>query len=1030
MSENKLSKAQFGQVLASLPPDADDAAVDKAVKEKESSLWERLNKPLTDLPSKIGKAIGDKLDTRSLDQSPNMARLKGFFAGAAEGAGNLASDFTSPVNLATTTASIGAAGAAKAGLTGLSRGARAAEVALNAPMALQGINQVANGKDAGEKGMGLAQLAGGVAGIHGGMAGSYKKAGTVHGYHGSTSKTPTFEMRDVPQDSLRHWTHFADDPEIGAAYAGDGGTVVKAALDIQRPLDVTKPLKVSDIRALAAQGVSRHDIRNLMRSIADKDDYEAFSAVANIEKDYPNAISKAGFDGIRHNLAEDEGQPAWAVRDPKQINPTSSLWADLKKTRLGRDQRGKVDFTGKEGIGPESTPQTQSQPQEKGPIFINKAIQVVEQRVPKGAKLPPNKFRDLMLGNGVTKGFLDDMDMDTLWKGAKSVSREDVLTYLRNNDPEFQEIKLGGTAEAINEKAKAAYAQALHNFSHEADVPIDYLDEYIRRYNDGAEAFRDMPPEVEATVRGRVLGPRLQSLSELLDEADTPTTTPNTEYHGGDLQLPGDKENYTELLLGIKDKSDFDQPHFPGLAREDARHNQTMGHTRFNTRKIGGKKTLFVEEIQSDLHQTGKKKGYQSNESEVNPSATYDAIMQEMVNMDEQVAMALNNLDNLGFDSRGEARRAILQNPDFATRWDVDSDNAAVLNEWRNLNEERMAAQQGVRRNSEKVPNYPFKQNWHEVMMKRAIREAAEQGAEQIGWTTGKQQAERYGLEKHFKNLRIDPVGYNPGEVVLRGNLLDGSPYSRHVDPDELPELVGQDLAKRLTTQVPHEDLFEILVSDAKGNKHSYPSGSAEMVRQYQNRFGADRVTAKPITGKMKYPTLTGDDLKYGGEGMRAFYDELLPGWFNKYGKPMGSKAQLTPTSTGRTLSPEDVKILEAEHEHLDAAATRIFKAGQAAKGGAAKQAIMDKGAELPGMAEGIWDFINQAKANEGMGGPVWTAPMTPELIKKALGGQEIGQANLALLLAMAGGTGAAALPPIIIKALQAKFSNKDEKKK
>jgi hypothetical protein len=37
-----------------------------------------------------------------------------------------------------------------------------------------------------------------------------------------------------------------------------------------------------------------------------------------------------------------------------------------------------------------------------------------------------------------------------------------------------------------------------------------------------------------------------------------------------------------------------------------------LAHLRVNDRTVDGKKTLFVEEIQSDWHQAGRKKGYKT----------------------------------------------------------------------------------------------------------------------------------------------------------------------------------------------------------------------------------------------------------------------------------------------------------------------------------------------------------------------------------------------------------------------------------
>ena len=52
-------------------------------------------------------------------------------------------------------------------------------------------------------------------------------------------------------------------------------------------------------------------------------------------------------------------------------------------------------------------------------------------------------------------------------------------------------------------------------------------------------------------------------------------------------------------------------------------------------------------------------------------------------------------------------------------------------------------AQQGRDKGFDKVPDAPFKKTWHEFVLKRLIRLAAENNFDYMAWTTGEQQAER-----------------------------------------------------------------------------------------------------------------------------------------------------------------------------------------------------------------------------------------------------------------------------------------------
>lgn len=146
------------------------------------------------------------------------------------------------------------------------------------------------------------------------------------------------------------------------------------------------------------------------------------------------------------------------------------------------------------------------------------------------------------------------------------------------------------------------------------------------------------------------------------------------------------------------------------------------------------------------------------------------------------------------------------------------------------------------------IPDAPFDKNWHELAMKRMLRYAAENGYDVIAWTKGEQQADRYnvgGIIVEIKSTKY-PRGY---EVVSFGN--NGSIVHNAVFADEsaMAGVYGKEMAKRIIESV---DALE-------------PSETA---------------------------TISGDNLRIGGEGMKGFYDKMLPAFMNKYGKKWGVKVE------------------------------------------------------------------------------------------------------------------------------------------
>ena len=148
----------------------------------------------------------------------------------------------------------------------------------------------------------------------------------------------------------------------------------------------------------------------------------------------------------------------------------------------------------------------------------------------------------------------------------------------------------------------------------------------------------------------------------------------------------------------------------------------------------------------------------------------------------------------------------------------------------------------------EPVPKAPFitdTAKYLKLGWKMMLREAVAQGATKIAWTTGEQQAERFNLSSKVKTMSLiksrTDSGYNLVLEDSKGEEITGYTGSgASVTPSELSDLVGVELAAKL-------------VKGADANK--------------------DKVWGKEKINPQFY-TLSGLDLKVGGEGMKAFYGE------------------------------------------------------------------------------------------------------------------------------------------------------------
>ena len=152
------------------------------------------------------------------------------------------------------------------------------------------------------------------------------------------------------------------------------------------------------------------------------------------------------------------------------------------------------------------------------------------------------------------------------------------------------------------------------------------------------------------------------------------------------------------------------------------------------------------------------------------------------------------------------------------------------------------------------IPDAPFDKNWHELAMKRMLRYAAENGYDKVAWTKGEQQAERYDIGKVVNDVDIEPHENENGDIIK------GS--------------------------------YDVIARDVNGrSKIDAASGTftnEEILRIYGKELGG-----RLIAGADKYPNgfnMRGDDLRIGGEGMKGFYDNMLPRFMDKYGKKWGVK--------------------------------------------------------------------------------------------------------------------------------------------
>lgn len=429
----------------------------------------------------------------------------------------------------------------------------------------------------------------------------------------------------------------------------------------------------------------------------------------------------------------------------------------------------------------------------------------------KGTK---EQFKVMLLNNGAKQAELDWMGFDEL---PEKLTKTDIQNWIDENRIEVKEVEKGG----FDDGDIASW----WNDEGGANEEVDFYDLSESEKRDARERYSDEVGDwggTETKFSSYVL-PGGENYKELL------------------LTMPSKRYGLSEEGIAKRESNTFRSSHFD--------EPNILAHIRFDERTVNGERVLFLEEIQSDWAQEGKKKGFKGD-------TNYDAVLER------ENVWDVGGVKVLYFERGVDGKNYRTINKNREQVWFKTLDDAVKQ------------ANDTVSNTSEKeifkVPSMPFRKTdqWVKLAIRRMMRYAAENGFDRIAWTTGEQQAERYDLSKHIN--QIDYRHENENSVWI--DVFDKDDrriesVSQRYAPNELENTFGKDVANKIINR---ENLDE-----EGGNIGS----------------------------------LTGVDLKVGGEGMKAFYDAIVPSAMNKLGKPFGAKVEnvsIKQKDNGFTLTLKD----------------------------------------------------------------------------------------------------------------------------
>jgi hypothetical protein len=463
-------------------------------------------------------------------------------------------------------------------------------------------------------------------------------------------------------------------------------------------------------------------------------------------------------------------------------------------------------------------------------------------------KASPKQYIDI-INSWIKKGVIKKEEVD--WA--------DLIPWLRDQDEWYDKI----TKEELMLYV-ISHSLKLEEKIYMQESPKNQRQIYADNYNDAIRRLleADQPVNIERLMEDyeNMVDEEYHGLAEIAIEnwqaqealADTETAYTRDDTQHSEYQMEGDKKDYIELVLyypksPYKDHDSIANELYGGRnyydlnggeqsvvdkqvrKREDFKSHafeepNIVVWVRGSVRTDAEGKTVFViEEIQTDWHQRGRKRGYKG-------------VLPE------------------GY--------TVAKDDEVSDMWQVRNKNGNVVSRAETKEEAVYFAA-----SSDAVPDAPFKKTWPLLAMKRIIRYAAEKGYDKVAWTPGIVQAKRWEQVKY-----VDEIDWfkNEDGTYLLDLLYSGIPqqHEQNVSPEMMKDLIGNEYADMIlkdenTRDMTVGELAKLSVEEQETIIEDYRQNKIPKV------FSAQ--------GNIKTPGLT-----IGGEFFKNLYDRTLPNQVNK----------------------------------------------------------------------------------------------------------------------------------------------------
>jgi len=442
------------------------------------------------------------------------------------------------------------------------------------------------------------------------------------------------------------------------------------------------------------------------------------------------------------------------------------------------------------------------------------------------AKGSPQQFKSTLTNPkyNVKPAEFENSQFDQAFAGRPSVTRDEVAQHFQNAMPQVEETVLG-----------VPHKDLKHTWNKIDQLSNELYDAGITEHTPIARGTYNpefYPPEYHNAIKQ--LADAHKYVREQADLGRTMEEKP-TKY--GQYTLPGG-ENYREVLLKYGERPEAKMERAKSYVRPDIWERMT-------------------DEQRQQYLATPDKGLFQSSHWREDPNVLAHLRLADRTGPNGEKILHVEEIQSdwgqkgkkEGFVDPKDNMQDLVKEYDYLTKQrralevsvrngdDADPATQAAVSRLNEVNNsmsslsDRMTA---VRSNIPTAPYVTSTPAWTDLALKRALKEAAEGGYDKMIWTPGAEQAKRYSLSNQVDKLKYIKQDDGTYSVIP---YKDGEPL-HHIERDNIPEkeldtLFGRDVA----------DKMRAYEGDVDGNIRS----------------------------------LSGQDLSVGGEGMKGYYDKIVP---------------------------------------------------------------------------------------------------------------------------------------------------------